>query len=1129
MSLLKKIDAIKQYEVLQKSIKGSDRNVYLFQEDVNSTGRKQFLVKKTKDIYDKTINNKQSHFYEFWLRNTPIKFSLDIDLPKKGITYADSQEILKKNIEDVIYYTEQYYDYVYDISDIIVLETIPQESSDKKYSYHVIFDGLTFENHLVCKDFFKRMKKETPLKGCDESIYNLGCLRIMGSSKKGENRVLKPVSYRINGTNTKVGDDLKFFERTLITFTENIKGDNFVSEEQIVNEVEVLVDPKDIATDIKNNKENIDNLNIEKILNELPQETCDDYPQWIRIGMILANTTKSSGVDLFDLFNKWSTKSKKYKGIEDVKKHWKQLISKTGGKLSIGSLIYEAKKNNITDIFKNGKKSTETIVNEYPKKEIILSKKKNTVSLNQRYLTPELFTKYCKYRLLAVQSEKGTGKTSNLIESYFKNGLVTDEMNILFISSRRTFGAKLLGDMSKYGFKLYSDFEEQYITHNRIICQIDSLLRLDLDKYHIIIVDECESLARYMTSQHFTKNNKATMVINKYQAYLNNASNVYILDADLSDRCVNFYEKVMGTSENDMALIVNDYQLYTDYTVNYMGFNDWTNQIMNEIEKNKKLVIAMASNTKGKDLRDMIAEKFTTKRILFLNRDVSDAEKISIVSNVDEQWSKYDVVIYTPSVCMGVSYDRLNHFDAIYAYGCEGSLGAQEFCQMIHRVRHPKNKTIYLTFDRYEEFNEENRITYEQTESLICNDHYLTHYDIHTNVVPHKLKRIEEKSIGNKKLNDYLEFINGGTTGIINEKLILKTKTDSKEKLKDEDVTSHRNNIVTYYPYKNEPEYDLYVRNCIEAIENKNNFCWSVFGYMKHKCYNLKFLKLEDTIEYAKLLREKKKERVEREKEDYLDRIVDTPDIDENEFYEIQRKREELRTEEEIMKMKRFQFRKCYDIENINEDKDKTKQLFEQYDDPMKKKHYRNLKKILDTQEQKTNDKLNLIKMNIVNDPYRKNAYSDLITKNIYTSHKYVLEFLDNLNLDINNLTKTITEDDFENGIVSIQAEFDDSYNDICYKFNCKYQNKNFTELDRKDAVAFVKKIIKSQYGLDIKKEGSVYKLCVAVEGSTGGENMWNKLFEYKKNKLVEGENLNNLIEPVNVGDKMEDDGFLAD
>jgi hypothetical protein len=1109
MSFLKKIDAINQYEKLQKK-----QNIYLFQEDVNSTGRKQFLVKQIKDIYDKTINNKESHFYEFWLRHSPIKFSLDIDLPKKGLTYEDSQEILKKNIQDVMYYSEQFYDHVYDISDVIVLETIPQESSEKKYSYHVIFDGLIFENHLVCKDFFKRMKKETPLKGCDESIYNLGCLRIMGSSKMGENRVLKPVSYKINNTDTKVGTDLNFFQRTLITFTENISGDKFVEENQIEGEYETLIDPKDIDADIKNNKENIENIDIEKILNELPIETCDDYSQWIRIGMILANTTKTSGVDQFEYFNKWSAKSKKYKGVEDVKKHWKQLITKKTGKLSIGSLIYEAKKNNINDFLKNGKKSAETIVNEYPKKEIILTKKKNTISLNQRYLTPELFTKYSKYRLLAVQSEKGTGKTSNLIESYFKNGLITNEMNILFVSSRRTFGAKLLGDMSKYGFKLYSDFEEQYITHNRIICQIDSLLRLDLDKYHIIIVDECESLARYLTSQHFTKNNKATMIINRYETYLNSASNVYILDADLSDRCVNFYQNVMNLSENDLALIVNDFQLYNDYLVNYMRFNDWLNQIVGEIEKNKKLVIAMASNTKAKDLRDILVEKYPTKRFLFLNRDVSDAEKINIVSNVDEQWSRYDIVIYTPSVCMGVSYDRTNHFDAIYAYGCEGSLGAQEFCQMIHRVRHPKNKVIYLTFDRYEEFSEENKINYEQAEGLICNDHYLTHYDIHTNVVPHKLKRVD----------DYLKFINGGTSGIVQENTTNNTKKKQEEA--HNEIISHRNNIVTFYPYKDQPEYDLYVRNCIETIENKNNFCWSVFGYMKHKCYKLKFLKLDDTIEYSKLLREKKKERVEREKEDYLDRIVDTLDIDDNEFYEIQRKREELRTEEEIMKIKRYQFKRCYDIENISEDREKTKKLFEQYDDPTKKKHYRNLKRILETVDQKTNDKLNLIKINIINDPYRKNAYSDLITRNIYTSHKYVLEFLDNLDLDINNLTKTIGEEDFENGILSIQAEFDDKYNDICYKFNCKYQNKNFTELDQKEAATFVKKIVKSQYGLDIKKEGTNYKLCVPVDGT---DNLWNKLFEYKKNKVVEGESLNNLIEPVNVGDKMEEEGFLND
>jgi len=690
MSFVTKKDAIKQYDILAKK---KNNDLFLFQEDVKKGGKKQFLVKKTSDIYDKiTKDNKNNHYYEFWQKNTPIKFALDMDIPKKNISYEDSQEILKKNIQDVLYYADAFYEHVYDVKDVIVLETLPQELSEKKYSYHVIFDGLMFASHLVCKDFFRRLKEESEMIGCDESIYNLGCLRIMGSSKMGEERILEPVQYTINGKQTKIGNDLNFFRSTMITFTENINPNNFIDESYVENKVEDLIDEKDI----EDTKEDISNIDIQKILDNLPMDVCDNYPTWIRIGMILHNTSKKSGVDLFEMFDKWSSKSRKYKGTNDVKKCWDSLKNQRGAKLSIGSLIFEANKNGIEGIFKNSKKSAEQVVKEYPKKDIQLSLKPNTTYLNQRYLTPELFTKHFKSRLLAVQSEKGTGKTSNLIEAYFKNNLITDDMNILLISSRRTFGAKLLGDLDKYGFKLYSDFEEQYITHNRIICQIDSLLRLDRSKYHIIIVDECESVARYMTSNHFTKNNKASMIINMYQSYLNSADNVYILDADLSDRCVNYYQKVMGLNNDELSVIVNDFQLYKDYTVKYMRFNDWVNLIMNDIEENKKLVIPMASNSKAKDLRDMIVEKYPQKRILFLNREVDDKEKINIVKTVDDQWSRYDIVIYTPSVCMGVSYDRLNHFDNIYAYGCEGSLGSQEFCQMIHRVRHPKNKVIYL-------------------------------------------------------------------------------------------------------------------------------------------------------------------------------------------------------------------------------------------------------------------------------------------------------------------------------------------------------------------------------------------------------------------------------------------------
>jgi len=49
---------------------------------------------------------------------------------------------------------------------------------------------------------------------------------------------------------------------------------------------------------------------------------------------------------------------------------------------------------------------------------------------------------------------------------------------ILFVSSRRTFGAKLYYDLQEYGFKLYSEIKESHISDKKIICQIDSLSRI---------------------------------------------------------------------------------------------------------------------------------------------------------------------------------------------------------------------------------------------------------------------------------------------------------------------------------------------------------------------------------------------------------------------------------------------------------------------------------------------------------------------------------------------------------------------------------------------------------------------------------------------------------------------------
>ena len=132
------------------------------------------------------------------------------------------------------------------------------------------------------------------------------------------------------------------------------------------------------------------------------------------------------------------------------------------------------------------------------------------------------------------------------------------------------------------------------------------------------------------------------------------------------------------------------------------------------------------------------------------------------------------------------------------------------------------------------------------------------------------------------------------------------------------------------------------------------------------------------------------------------------------------------------------------------------------------------------------------------------------------------------LGFNINDLSKSISSDVIGLNVVNIKECFNDEYNNICYKFGCKIRHKSFVELDEKEAFHFIKKIIKIQYGLEIKKtKNDEYIMNVYVDDNGS---VWNKLYEYKKNKVVTDENLNKLIEPVNITDKLEiDDGFIED
>ena len=1015
----------KKKDAIAKLNKSNNDNLRLFQRDNDITGSKKFLVKTQNEIYHNIkknmSNNKNSYYYESWLENTNILFSLDIDTPVQNFDSLKFEKLIIQNINIVIKFAKEFYNHEYKINDVIVLKT---EKQPNKFSSHIIFRGLLFENHKVCRNFFTRIVKKEKLNYCDSSIYGKTCLRTCYSSKKGKEYPLLPVKIKINNEFTcSVSDyqtELDFFVQTLITTVdEDELKSKMITEKMIVQEYDV----PSLEVVPTNNNDNSSEYDLSEILSKLPEEYCNEYVKWNRVGMALFSISENN----FDFFDAWSKTSSKY-NKESVIRQWNGYKSSSFNKnvLGVGSLRYWAKEGG----YDFPDKSIEHIVNSYPENKIeITENTKYDISyISNSKLNENVFLPNINKKILAVQSEKGTGKTSNLIKVLFEGSQKPPE-SVLFISSRRTFGIKLSADLKKYGFRLYSDIDEYYIYDKRVIVQVDSLLRLQRDNYDLIIIDECESLARYITSTHFTKNIKASTIVSNLEFRIFDCKNIIIMDADLSDRCLNYYTKLKDPnnefSKNDTKVIVNKFTPFQDYKMKYMNYNIWLNEIKKKLMENKKIVIPMASNNKAKDLYIKLKSDFENKNIILIHKETNDEEKLSKLLKVNETWVNYDVVIYTPTVCMGVSFDP-EHFDDIFAYGCHNSLGAQEFCQMLHRVRKPKNNTIYMSFDYYKYYDPlEDLVDYNQVEEMLCNDYYLTYHDIDSNLVKKKYKR------------------------------------DGP-------------NRVLYYPYKEEAIYDLYVRNSTEIINNKLNFTACFFAYAKFKRYQIEFYENEDTEDLINELKQIKKDREEKEKQDEIENLLNAKTLTKEEYKEKCMRKDKFMSEEDVFEIKKYNLLKNYNLTQ----EELTSEVLEKYNNKLLMLNYNNLTSILKTEDQNTDKKLDILKNNqCVGEEYR-NCYQDFTFKNRYTYHYYALRLLDYIGFDINdidNKDNAILKDIIDenilgkiNGKTLIEFLEDEKYG-LYIKFDCRQLiNREITN-DFNYLLKVINTIINKQYGIKIK------------------------------------------------------------
>ena len=179
-------------------------------------------------------------------------------------------------------------------------------------------------------------------------------------------------------------------------------------------------------------------------------------------------------------------------------------------------------------------------------------------------------------------------------------------------------------------------------------------------------------------------------------------------------------------------------------------------------------------------------------------------------------------------------------------------------------------------------------------------------------------------------------------------------------------------------------------------------------------------------------------------------------------------------SEEDIFEIKKYNFLKNFNITQ----EELTNEILEKYNNKLLMLNYNNLTSILNTEDQNTTNKLDILKNNqCVGEEYR-NCYQDFTFKNRYTYHYYSLKLIEYCGFDINDIDnkesailKEIIVENIKGKIENktlIEFLEDEKYG-LYIKFDCRQLiNREITD-DFNYLLKVINTIINKQYGLKIK------------------------------------------------------------
>lgn len=298
--------------------------------------------------------------------------------------------------------------------------------------------------------------------------------------------------------------------------------------------------------------------------------------------------------------------------------------------------------------------------------------------------------------MLIIKSSVGTGK------SEFSREIIRShpDWRVLIISTRIAYANDIYNKhFQQLGFTLYDSESHTWFKDKRLIVQLESLHKVSIDYYDLILLDECMTVFKLFNS--ITMEGKVQDTWNKLNLYMKYAKQVIAMDAFITPDTVDILRWIFR--HRKCQLVINQFKPGDRQPRKVYKFDDkgqFTAKL--SMDTDKSFVVSSHAAYAIDIARHLISNGKKVLLQIGAQKIKKAKEKGIPDQNVQEPnkeiWSQYDIVIITPVVLNGISFEDI-HFDNLYIYAARNSCDPYDVLQMSYRVRHFNEASINYFLD----------------------------------------------------------------------------------------------------------------------------------------------------------------------------------------------------------------------------------------------------------------------------------------------------------------------------------------------------------------------------------------------------------------------------------------------